>query len=702
MVLMNYSELTYAGVLGKMIGVYLGRPVEGWAYEKIQAEFDEINYYVHQECGVPLVVADDDLSGTFGFFKALKDYDYKELTAEKFGDTWLNYIIEDKTVLWWGGLGRSTEHTAFLRLKNGIKAPLSGSIEMNGSTLAEQIGAQIFIDAIAMACPNDPDRAVELIKASASVSHDGMAVEAACLLGAMEAMAFEEKDINKLLDKGLTYIENPFLLNAIQETRDVCSREKDWRKVREFLDRKYGYKQFPGTCHIVPNHLMLLTALILGEDDFQKSIMIAASAGWDTDCNAGNVGCLNGIRLGLEGISAGPDFRDPVRDLLYVVSADGGSVVTDAVKETHKIIEASHRLKGETYLREEKNYTFDFKGSTQGFDLCPYSKNHTKYTRVYNSNELSDENGLLLECKGIAKGLSLHVSTPVFLEFDKLAVNFATTASPTLYASQKVTSVIQHFNEDEVQIKQYVLYYDIHNEIKRLESEPLPLKKGENKIEWVVPDTEGMSIFRLGYEILSEKQFDGRIMIKEIDWNEAPSHFYQKGMLMTSIWNTNPFWLSAWSSSAKHFAADFKYTYCISHHEKNGVATIGTQCWKDYSVESALELSLHTSAGLILRSNGHRRYYAAKFVGGKHLDIICKKDHNEIILGSIPFEYKQDKLYKMEFSAYGNRFFVTVDGQVLIEVNDPNHTYSCGAAGFIMDEGTMVADGFSVKNISFD
>ena len=28
------KEDIYAGVLGKMIGVYLGRPVEGWTYEK--------------------------------------------------------------------------------------------------------------------------------------------------------------------------------------------------------------------------------------------------------------------------------------------------------------------------------------------------------------------------------------------------------------------------------------------------------------------------------------------------------------------------------------------------------------------------------------------------------------------------------------------------------------------------------------------
>ena len=31
----DYVERTYAGVLGKIIGVYLGRPFEGWPYEAI-------------------------------------------------------------------------------------------------------------------------------------------------------------------------------------------------------------------------------------------------------------------------------------------------------------------------------------------------------------------------------------------------------------------------------------------------------------------------------------------------------------------------------------------------------------------------------------------------------------------------------------------------------------------------------------------
>ena len=182
----DYQNQIYAGVLGKIIGVYLGRPVEGWSYKKIQETFGEIKYYVHDQVGVPLIVADDDISGTFGFFRAIADYGFREdISAKEFGKTWLNYIIENKTILWWGGLGRSTEHTAYLNLKNGMEAPESGAISTNGKTLAEQIGAQIFIDAIAMACPGNPNMAVQLVRKAASVSHDGIALEAACHLACL-------------------------------------------------------------------------------------------------------------------------------------------------------------------------------------------------------------------------------------------------------------------------------------------------------------------------------------------------------------------------------------------------------------------------------------------------------------------------------------------------------------------------------------
>ncbi len=69
----DYTERVYAGVLGKLIGVYLGRPFEGWTYDRIMAELGEIWYYVHEQLGVPLIVTDDDISGTFTFIRALED-----------------------------------------------------------------------------------------------------------------------------------------------------------------------------------------------------------------------------------------------------------------------------------------------------------------------------------------------------------------------------------------------------------------------------------------------------------------------------------------------------------------------------------------------------------------------------------------------------------------------------------------------------
>jgi ADP-ribosylglycohydrolase len=223
----DYLERVYAGVLGKIIGVYLGRPFEGWAHQRIETELGEIWNYVHERFGVPLVAADDDISGTFTFLRALPDHGgTADLTPEQIGLTWLNYIVENRSILWWGGMGNSTEHTAFLRLKNGIPAPLSGAIATNGKTVAEQIGAQIFIDGWALVSPGNPGLAVELARKAASVSHDGEAIYAAELVAAMEAQAFVDPRIDQLVETGLSYLPRECLITRL--VNDVLN----WRRAR--------------------------------------------------------------------------------------------------------------------------------------------------------------------------------------------------------------------------------------------------------------------------------------------------------------------------------------------------------------------------------------------------------------------------------------------------------------------------------------
>lgn len=693
----QYENKIYAGVLGKILGVYLGRPVEGWSYDKICSTFGEISYYVHDEVGVPLIVADDDISGTFGFFRAIEDNGYKDITtAEDFGNTWLNYIIENKTILWWGGLGRSTEHTAFLNLKNGIPAPKSGAIETNGQTMAEQIGAQIFIDAIAMACPNNPKKAVELVRNAASVSHDGLAVEAACHLAALEALAFEEKNIDRLLDQAATFIKDEKLLAIIADVRDICTKEMDWRKVRAYLDPKYGYEVYPGCCHMVPNHAMVIAAIILGGDDFQKSVSIASSAAWDTDCNAGNVGAFNGIRLGLDGINAGADFRGPVADLMYVVTSDGGSVVTDAVLETKKIIKAAAKMNGEELAISKERYTFEYPGSVQGFLKCGFNHGGMAEVDISNLNETEEKNGLCVKCQHVAKGVTANISTQTFIDFSKLAANFSTVASPTLYSSQKVYTTAYVKTEAGVRMRPYIIYYDIDNKEQVVYGEEQNLSVQPKTYEWIVPDTGGMSIFKLGYQILSDSRFDGEVILEKIDWSGAPTEFAQRGMLMTSIWNTNPLWLAGFASSAAQFAADFKQTYCVSHIEEAGLVTIGSKEWKDYSVESTVYFARHEEGGLVVRSVGHKRYYAALMSRFDTAQIIVVKDDVRKVLAETAYSYKEDQGYCLNFSVSGNKLVFSIDGEKQLEVTDS--MYKAGGAGFVISKGTMTCDSFIVNS----
>ncbi len=258
----DYVERVYAGVLGKIIGVYLGRPVEGWSSERISETFGEVDRYIHEERGVPLIVTDDDISGTFSFLRSMPDHgNDPQLTPEQIGNSWLNYLIDRKTILWWGGVGNSTEHTAYVRLTSGVPAPASGSMALNGKTIAEQIGSQIFIDGWGMISPGDPERAADFARRAGSVSHDGEAIYGAQVVAAMVAQAFVERDLNKLIDIAVSLIPaDSTIARVIADIRTWHLEEPDWRETLARIQSTYGYDKFPGACHMAPKHALIIFA----------------------------------------------------------------------------------------------------------------------------------------------------------------------------------------------------------------------------------------------------------------------------------------------------------------------------------------------------------------------------------------------------------------------------------------------------------
>ncbi len=135
----QYLEKVYAGFLGMNMGIRLGAPVEViiWTYEKIFETYGEIIDYVKDYINF---AADDDANGPVYFLRALyDDAKYRDLEPQDVGNAWLNYTRDGIGMFWWGGYGISTEHTAYINLKNGIKAPTSGSAIQNGKLISDKL-----------------------------------------------------------------------------------------------------------------------------------------------------------------------------------------------------------------------------------------------------------------------------------------------------------------------------------------------------------------------------------------------------------------------------------------------------------------------------------------------------------------------------------------------------------------------------------
>ena len=697
----DYLERVYAGVLGKIIGVYLGRPFEGWTYEKIMAELGEVWYYVHEKRGVPLIVTDDDISGTFTFLRALPDFDHdRNITPAKIGQTWLNYLIEGRTVLWWGGLGNSTEHTAYLRLKKGIPAPQSGSIALNGKVVAEQIGAQIFIDGWAMVAPGQPDLAADLARRAASVSHDGEAIYGAQALAAMEAQAFVEPNLNRLLDVATSLIPRDSLIyRLIADLRDWREKTPDWREARKFIVQHYGYDRYGGNCHMVPNHALILLGLLYGDDDFQKTLMITNTAGWDTDCNSGNVGCLMGIKNGLRGIDAGPDWRGPVADRLYLPTAEGGSCITDAVQVAFRVANIGRALAGlpPVHPKHGARFHFELPGSVQGFRVEPLveGRGPAQIENVLGHSQRG-RHTLAIRFVHTAPGQPARVATPTFLPPEALQMRgYSLFACPTLYPGQVVSAgVIADANNAQPAVcRLYLRHHAAESGLTRLYGPETTLIAGEeHTFAWQIPETGGWPIAEVGLEIQSPQGAPGTVYLDYLDWKGAPR------ALFTRPEGSNNAWRLAWVNAVTDFMS-WDEPFRLVQNEGTGLLIQGTLDWDDYRAEADVTPHMVDSAGLAIRVQGLRRYYALLLSPGGAVRLVRQWYDETRILAEAPLAWEYGQTYLMALEGNGSHLSAWVNGEKLFEAEDPTHPLLSGAVGLVCSEGRTATRAVKVEKL---
>ncbi len=680
----DYAERVYAGVLGKVIGVYLGRPFEGWTYERIQRELGDIETYVHERLGVPLVVTDDDITGTFTFLRALEDHGTgRNLTAREVGETWLNYLVPERTVLWWGGLGNSTEHTAYLRLKNGIAAPESGSMARNGKVVAEQIGAQIFIDGWAMVAPGDPDLAVRLATEAARVSHDGEAVFGAQVLAAMESMAFVERCVDTLLDEALRYVPaDSVIATMIRDLRTWHAEDSDWRRSRALLAARYGYDTYGGNCHMVPNHGLIVLALLHGESDFAKSLQIVNTSGWDTDCNSGNLGCLLGIKEGLVGIDAGLergiDWRGPVADRVYLPTADGGRAVSDCAHEALQVINLGRSLRGEEPLRPKGGapFHFAFPGSVQGFQVIEGQ------AELSNVDSGGGARALRIETNGPAR-----VETPVFTPSKEIARwcekgPYPLLASPRVFPGQTLEATVRRLPDeqgDPLRVALCASFYGEDDEPSTLQGSIVELCPGQESadLSLEIPDLPG-PVFAVGVHVPGKTR---AFALDALGWRGAPRYSVEQPKHRGTMWRR------AWVNGVDALARGSE-AFRLVQNEGTGLLLQGTRDWRDISMTAELTPHLVERAGVAVRAQGMTRYYALLLAPGKAQ--LVRRIHSEAVLEELPFDWQLGETYVLTLRAKGPHLVGAIDGTPVFEATDS--ALGGGAMALVVEGGRLGVD----------
>ncbi len=688
-----YLKKVYSGILGKCIGVRLGAPVEPtvWSYDRIKEIYGEITGYVKDYKNF---AADDDVNGPLFFIRALLDHE-TPLTAEKIGQTWLNYTREGIGFYWWGGEGISTEHTAYLNLKKGIPAPRSGSEKVNGKTLAEQIGGQIFIDTWGLVFPENPEKAAEYAAMAASVSHDGNGLHGAKFVASLISLAFTadmDRSIGDMIEEAFTFIpEDSEYTRVVKAVRDFHREHLEpgqWREALMFLHSFFGYDRYPGVCHIIPNSGVVALALYYGDGDFARTVEIAAMCGWDTDCNAGNVGTIVGVLKGPEGIPV--KYRAPINDFHAASSIAGSLNIIDlptAAKEVAILgLKASEDTVPETWEKgifsDDIVLDFSLPGSTSGI------RTSSSYLTPVIRNTGNGE--LLVVLDRLKKGEDVRIFyKPYYQREDFDDERYSPTFTPLVYPGQtmRVKGRIEKWEGKEIAVSPYVR--DSAN--GSVISGHKTVYNGEGSIEivWKLPEvTFAIDEAGLLFKQSNEDKYLGKLFLSSleitgekdfvIDFAEERKAF--KGLSRCSL--TGGSWELA--DGSLHVKTNDSFLLFAGPY----------YCY-DYCVEASLIPVKGESHLVIFRAIGAERGYFFGF-HGENKAVLIKRDHDNTILEEVDFPWKEGELYKLKVRITGDDILCIINGEEVLSYSD-GEPFPYGMTGL----GKLGAGKTIFKNIIF-
>lgn len=685
----DYVERCYAGWLGKVIGVRHGAPIEGWSYEKIEKLLGEITDY---PVAYRDFAADDDSNGPLFFLRALSDYTHtRDITAEQIGKTWLNYAPYEHGFYWWGGYGRSTEHTAYLNLRAGIMAPRSGSVEQNGAAVAEQIGGQIFIDSWGLTIPADPELAAEYAGKAASVGHGGNGVYGGQFVAAAISAAFVQRDVRAVIESALGVI--PAGCEYARMARDIIRfyddrANDDWRMCMEYIIANWGYDRYPGVCHIIPNSAVIVMSLLYGAGSFDRAINICNMAGWDTDCNVANVGSIMGVLTGLSGIDEAR-WRQPINDFLVASSVVGCMNIMNLPDCVRLMANLAYKIAGEApperwqaFLMADSEFDFMLPGSTCAFRTR--GGRNAKEDVVYHEDKVYKSGGSLrVLLKNLQPGDERYVYYGTYYRPHHFHDSrYDPSFSPVLYPGQTVTASVSAGSNGALKAALYALDGNTGHEYVGKWTE---LKSGEwADLSLDIPPLCGAVIEQAGVKLMALR-WEGQdaVYIDRMHFAGKADYTVDFSKERMEVWT--PLHREVSQMTYLKGIWDLQDGRLMGTCADFGEAYTGDIHWRDVEVTCKWRSSALTGmTGFAFRVQGAIRGYAL-FLDGDEL-LFMKNDNGYRELGRCAFK-QGDGDVELAVRCIGNRFDVLCDNTVLMAVEDASDPYLSGMVGLALRHG---------------
>ena len=683
-------EKLYAGLIGMDAGMRLGAPVENpyWTYERLQSYYGDIRGYLREQ---RYYTADDDVNGPLIFVRALADNAMPEtLAPETVGETWLNYTRRGMGMFWWGGEDASTEHRAYMNLRRGVKAPRSGSIGENGKTAAEQIGGQIFADAWGLICPGDPARASALAAAAASVSHDGSGVDGARFMAACIAAAYTASSLDEVLDTGLRFLPEKSDYRRVVETVRAFHRahpaEADFRACRAMIAREFREEAYPGGYHIVPNAGICILAMLYGKGDLGRSIEISVMCGYDTDCNASNIGTILGVLGGLDGV---PErYRRPINDLVTLSSVSGYLNLVDLSDKAKELGALSCRMYGGALPNGvvcpkpgELRLDFPFPGSTHGLELSDKAEHTLRivsgkaHSGMYCAELMTDG-----KCAGPVDLSFKAMLTRPDLHEERYDPVFTAKVNPGQRVSVWMRS--EQIAPAAVTVTPFVRRA-MTGERVCMPAAVLP--EGEwTEIAFTVPELCGDAVHDVGWTIAVQPDVApwvmGRVYVDEITVTGTMDYTVDFSLQREEFSQLTPFSFN--DCAGKREADAMRLTAEALPYMSGAQAYTGNYYLRDTAVAASVTVESGGSGLVLLHGQGTRRYYALGFSAPGECAALRYEDGTVIKLAAVPFAWQPGREYALRAEAKGDTLTLSVDGTPVLEAHDGRYSYGMPGLGF--------------------